>query len=530
MPNFNILLPYAIEDSRRQTRFSENMEAASILCIAETERKKKPGLFRGAIETISFLSKLCYPLWVIPWENRCLIADGMETVSNKILYYKQPYVEKFIEHLKRSTTVQELYRSTLRSHRETFSDFTSQTEISVSGLITDKEILSDISAFIKDSRTKTSSPTPELPPLLQPKIDEEGVVGIIEKILKHYSKLQSEIKGLQFAVDTVSEETNMHLGKLRQELEQMRERYEDKISSLRIEVEKKIKKLEKERTEKTEKIVTTNNKEINARTAERQKWEQELLKLEQNKKEYEKRKELRKRKNDEVGEARWDTRVRDVQNQISTVKGKIKSLSDFVNRSSKETEKTTKKLHGTYQKLIDEEERKITNLESLRDSEIEKKKKEMEELEKETLTITNKIERLIDQKRDRSSTLEEATIPWKTETLTLIQMPFYLVQYETQKKRRYRFHPPVVVRGHKGLAMKIRRIGTLLKPSRKISTLLKARSKALEKMLTSFEEKSNSDKGIQKTLNQLHPRILRLPVRIIYQETRFLIIAPRDCP
>ena len=61
--------------------------------------------------------------------------------------------------------------------------------------------------------------------------------------------------------------------------------------------------------------------------------------------------------------------------------------------------------------VIDEEERKITNLESLRDSEIEKKKKEMEELEKETLTITNKIERLIDQKRDRSSTLEEATIP-----------------------------------------------------------------------------------------------------------------------
>lgn len=497
MSDSNLILPYAVEDKGRKTRFSDAMEVAVLLCIAESERKKKAGFFRGAVETLTFLSKLHYPFWAIPWENNCLLIDGMETVSNNILYLKPPDVENFIEHLKRSTTVQELYHSTLRSHRETFSEFTSQTEIPMNGFITDKELLSDMLVFIKDSQTKMSSSAPMSTSLIQPKIDKETVVRIGEKVLEHYTKLQSEIKGLQFAIDTVSEETKIHVGKLRQELKQTREQYENRISKVTTEVEKRREELEKEQDEKIEKITTTNEKEINTRLAEKRKWEQELLRLEQNKSEYEKRKELRKRKNDEVGEARWNAKLQDVQNQISTVKGKIKALSDFINRSNKETEKTTKKLNDAYQKLVDEEEKKITDLESLRDSETAKKEKEIEELQQETLAIIDKIERLVEQKKERSSMLKEATFPWKTETPTLIHVPFYLIQYKAEKKERYRFHSPVVARRHEGLLIKIRKTfghhGTLLKP----------RSKTFKKMLTSFEEKLNSNKGVQRKLNQL---------------------------
>ncbi|MDH5447948.1 MAG: hypothetical protein OEY24_07520 [Candidatus Bathyarchaeota archaeon] len=497
MPNSNLILPYAIEDSGRKKRFSENMEVAALLGIAEAERKKKSGLFRGAAETLTFISKLYYPLWAIPWENNCLLIDGMETIANNILYFKPPNVENFIEHLKSSTTVQELYHSTLRSHQETFSDFTSQTEIPMEGYITDEELLSDMSTFIKDSRTGKNTSFPEFTSLIQPKIDEENAVRISERVMEHYNTLQSEIKGLKFAIDTVNEETEIHIGKLRQELEQTREKYEGQISNVRVEVEKRTGELEKEREEKIEKITATNEKEVNTRLEERKKWEQELLRLEQNKSEYEKRKELRKRKSDEVGEARWDARLRDVQNQISTVKGKIKALSDFINRSSKETEKTTKKLHDTYQNLVDEEEKKITDLESLRDSEIDKNEKKIEEMGRETLAITDKIERLVEQKRERSSTLKEATIPWKTETLTLIHVPFYLIQYEVEKKKRHCIRPPIVARGHEGFVVKIR------KTFRRYSTLLKPRSKVLEKLLTSFEERLGSDKKVQRKMVQL---------------------------
>ncbi len=494
----SLILPYATEDSGRKTSFSEEMEIAALFCVAEAQRKKKPGLFGGAVETLTLLSKLHYPIWAIPWETDSLLVDGMKTLSDTILYSKLPDIEAFIEHLKRSTTVQELYHSTLRSHVETFSEFTSQTEKPIKGRIADKELLSDILSFIKESRSKVDS-TAKSTSLLQSEIDRETAVKIRDGLSEHYNKLQSEMKGLQFTIKVVNEETKRHVDKLQYELKQIRERYEEEISDVRAEVGKRKGELEKERDGKVDKIATTHEEEVRSRLEERRRWEQELLKLEQDKSEFEKRKELRKRKNDEVGEARWNARLRDVQDQISTVKGKIKALSDFVNRSNKETEKAMKKLHGTYQKLIEEEESKITELEKLRDVEIDKKEKEIGELKQATLTITDKIERLIELKRERAAILKEATIAWTIETPTLIYVPFYLIRYEAEKGKRYNLRPPVIAKGRKGLAMKLR---SLVKRAN-INALMKPRSKALEKMLASFEKALQNDTMLQKNLNQL---------------------------
>jgi hypothetical protein len=496
----SVALPYAVEDSDRKARFSANMEIAAILCSAEAGRKKT-GRFGGVVESLSFIAKLHYPFWAIPCQENCLLVDGMGINSGHTLYSKPPDVEAFIEHLKRSTAVEELYHSALRSHSETFSEFISQTEIPVDGLITDKGFLSDMADFIKETHGEKTQPT-EVTQFIQPRIDKQKVVKIGQQILGHYGKLQSEIKGLRFAIDTVNEETKMHVEKLRQELDQIREKHETKISTAAAEVEKKKEELRKERDRKLDDIAVAHEKEVKARLEEKKKGEQELLRLEQNRSEYEKRKELRRRKNDEIGEARWEAKLKDVQNQISTVKGKIKTLADFINRSSKETEKTTKKLHDHCQKSMDAEEKKITDLENLRDSEIKKKEREIEDLQNETLAITEKIERLIEQKKDRISRLEEATVPWKADAAALIYVPFYLIQYEANGKERQLIRPPVAARRHEGLVMKIRKKLSLSLES-KISTLMKSRSKALERTLASFEEILNREKDPRRTVSQL---------------------------
>ena len=498
----NLVLPFAVDDGGRKKRLSEDMEVAAVLCLAEAERRKKPGILRGAVETITFLSKLHYPLWLISWETDCLVIDGMATVSNSILYFKPPDVEAFVEHLKSSATVQELYRSALRSHAETFAEFTSQAEISVEGFVTDKEFLSAILAFVKDSKEEINNSS-ELASLLHPKISAIEAVNIGEKIKQHFTKLQSEIKGLQFAKDVVNEETKMHVDKHRLELEQIRERYEEKISIVSAEVANRREELERERDEKIGKISSANEKEVTARTEEKKRWEQELLRLKQDESEYQKRKELRKRMEDEVGEARWNARLRDIQNQISTMKGKIKPLSDFINRSNKETEKTTKSLLDNYQKLIAEEEKRVTDLENLRDSEVKRQEKEIEELQQETLAISDKIEKLVDQKKERASALKEAAIQWRIEAPCLIYVPFYLSQFATGEEKRHRTYAPVVAKKHEGLVVKIRRKLRSYSLQAKIGTLLKTRSKALENMLVSYEGKLNSDKVAQRGLIQL---------------------------
>ncbi len=499
----NLVLPYATEDSSRKNRFSESMEIAALLCIAEADRKKKPGLLGGGEEALTFLSKVFYPLWLIPWENSSLLIDGMGIISDNILYFKQPDIEAFIEHLKRSTTVQELYHNALRSHIETFSEFTSQTEIPIEGLATDKQLLSDMLVFLKEEKTTTNLTSSEAASSITPKISQEKSVRIREEIQEHYNTLESEVKGLQFTISTMTEETSKHADKLRAEEKHIQERYTDEISRETARVKKKKEELEKERDEKIGKITAGHKEEIEARRREKKKWEQELLKLEQNKSEFQKRKALRKQKGDEIGETRWAVKLRDVQNQMTSVKGKIKALSDFINRNIKETEKTTKDLRATCKKRLDKEEKKIFDLENSRTLEVEKKRKQRDELEQETLGITDKIERLIDQKRERSSMLKEAAIPWKTNAPTLVHVPFYLIRYETEKERRHLVRPPAVARGHEGLAVKIRKIGSVLRPGSKMSALLKSRSKAIEKIFTDFEGKLESDREVQKAINQI---------------------------
>jgi hypothetical protein len=496
-----LILPYAVEDTNRKARFSANMEIAAILCAAEADRKKKTGLLRGTAETLTHISKLHYPFWAIPCKENCLLVDGMGINADSILYDKPPDVETFTEHLKRSTAVEELYHSALRSHSETFSEFISHTEIPVKGLITDKGFLSDMTEFIKEPGADDAQPA-EATQLLQPQIDKDQVAKIGQQILDHYWKLQSEMKGLRFAIDALTQETKIHVDKLRQELDQIREKHETKISTTATEVEKKKGELREQRDSKLEEIAALHEKEVNARLQEKKRWEQELSGLEQNRSEYEKRKEMRKRKNDEIGVARWDARLKDVQNQISTVKGKVKTISQFITRSNKETEKTTKTLHDHCQKSMDAEERRITDLENLRDAEVKKKEKEIEDLQNETLAIADKIERLIEQKEDRASRLEEAVMHWKADTIALICVPFYLIQYEADGKGRALIRPPVTVRHHDGLVMKIRKKLSYNLES-KISTLMKSRSKAVEKTLASLEKMLNQKKRARKIVSQL---------------------------
>ncbi len=482
---------------------SDDIEVAAVLCLAEAQRKKKPGLFgSSAAEIVAYLSKLYYPIWAVPYESSCLLVDGMNNCRQSILYFKPPDVEAFVEHLQRSSTVQESYHSALRSHHETFSDFLSQTEISISGLITEEKLLSDIVDFVSKSRKETDGAI-QPKSLVTPQIQEKDAIEICRKVTRHIQELESEIKGLEFAKTTVDTETKRHVNKLQTEEKHLRQEYELKISDVKAEVEKAKEKLEKERDEKIQKIVALHDKEVDSRLVEKRKWDRKLLRIEQDKSEYEKRKDLRKQKGDEIGEARWSTRLRDARDKASTAKGKIKALSDFIQRTNRETEKTKRSLHDTYQKLIDEEGRRLTELERTRDSELMKKERYIDELQAEKLAIVDKIERLAAEKRERAAIVKQSSIRWNPQTTTLLHLPFYLIKYETGEKQRYRFIPPVVTRENMGVLMRIQKRLRSYKLQSKINTLLKPRSKNLQKLITSLDAKMTEVNETQRQMDNI---------------------------
>ncbi|RLI46356.1 hypothetical protein DRO69_03250 [Candidatus Bathyarchaeota archaeon] len=494
MTNSSITLPYVVEDDERKKLFTQNMETAAMLCLAEAKRKK-PHILGTSQEKLSFISKLHYPLWAIPWDNNSIIVDGLEIFSHAITYMKPPDVKLFVEDLQRSRTIRAFFRSILKKHAKTFEDFIDATQISIDAIVANKETLTTIQQYITQGLTYKKSATAPIA-IIPPKLDEKLALERAEKLLDTWRLIQSEIKGLQYAINVLSEETKHHEQKIASEVEQIKETFEKKLSHIKSEVDKKIEKLTTERNAKTKRIFKASEKELKVALKEKERYEQKLEKLERDKRVYQKRKQIRKRKGDEAGVTYWEHKIKVCKNKISEVKGKLKVLSRFIENTRKQGELGIKKLNDSYQEMIVRERKKVSDIEALRDSQIKMTQKEIEELKSETSAITNLIEQLIEQKRLHASQLKNLTIPWKPEKVTLINVPFYVFRYETEKKSRYHMHPPVVAMGYEGIIRKIQKVIWSFSLESRIKLLLHPRSEALEKMFTSmFAEKIRKDKA-----------------------------------
>ncbi len=154
--------------------------------------------------------------------------------------------------------------------------------------------------------------------------------------------------------------------------------------------------------------------------------------------------------------------------------------------------------------MIARERKRISDLETLRDSQIEMAKKEAEELVSEASSITNLIEQLIEQKKLHASQLKEITIPWRPEGVTLINMPFYVFRYETEEKSRYHVHPPVVAMGYEGIIRRIQKTIWSFSLESRIKLLLRPGSRAFEELFTSiFAEPVQEDETLGKAIYEM---------------------------
>jgi len=481
--------------------FSNDMELAAMICVAETERKRSQ--VPSYASDFTFVSKLYYPLWAIPRESNCFLLDGMKITAGTILLLESPDPEVLVDNLKRNTKDQDQYFSTLRSESETFAGFLSRRQVSFAGYIADKEMLSDIVDFLKDMKAVPDSSASQSSSFIQPKIDNENAVRTADEILGHYDRLQSEIKGLRYGMEMVNQETKVHVSKLQQELQEIQEDFNQRMVDLSKRIEEKTTELGNERDSEIERITMKKNRKIDEVLAEKRGLERELLRLEQDKNEYEKRKALRKSKKDKPGEARWEVRLKHAKKQISRTKGKQKSLSNLIMKTEKGTDKATKKLSDDYRKLVDREKMKIVDLEKSRDLRMKEKNEEVAELQRNTLALTRNIEALIEQINVVVSRIEEGTIPWETETPTLIGIPLYIICHKVGNENRYLLFSPAIAQEYRGLMMRISATLGVSSLESRINSLLKPRSKNIERLFSSLRKELGKDRELEATVNQI---------------------------
>jgi len=501
MPAESLILPFAPPDEERKEPFSPNMETIAILALADANRKKTM-IIDLLPEKIMFISKLHYPLWIVPWENRSLLIDGMQISSSNIGYLALPEIEPFLESIERGKSDRTQFFNALNQHEQTFTSFSETRNIQCDSVITNRPFLAEIDEYIHETLTEKAD-TPDKLVLLPPRLDAEAAGGSVSGFLDLHIKLQSDIKGLEYVSQILNQEAKLHQEKINREIELANKAFNRTVEAIRPSVEKNVDRLRKEQDAKTERINKTARTRLNAKLREKERRQRELQKLELKRAECKRRLNARRNRGDKSGTARLELSLRSCENQLANAKARLENSSREVEIVQRQNLEEIGALRFHYQTLIDGETRKIIGIETKRESMMEAKKSEQGRLRLVTARITGQIEQMVEERKGHLTELQELTIAWQPEKATLVAMPFYLIRYFLPKQQRYGVLAPFKAQSPEGIVKKIeKKLLSFSLPAR-IQLLLEPRSKAIGKMLDSCLEAVQNDKTLGNELAEL---------------------------
>lgn len=501
MSSASSALPFAVISTEPRKEFSPAMEVAALLFWAEEKRRQRRFLDSTEKELVS-LSKLHYPLWAVPWEDASLIVDGLGLLSSTIAFQTLPDIIEFIDDIDRGTSIRERFHDALAKHEKTFGELAKIVQIKVNGLVSNDELLSALHSYIKQTAQLKQAGN-YAPLLVPPKLDREAAVKRGKRISQLQKQILSEVRGLEYASGLLGQTVRFHEEMILREADLIRESYEAEINELRPVVEKKVDQLLKELDARVSKMNRLVNSELEQTEKERQKRERELQRLELNIADYQRRRDIRKRKHDSAGEARWKHRIRIEETKIEEAKARMRALTEFIEKTRAQNQADIEKLKQGYQWLVDQERRKILDVELQRDSIVAGKQKEIDRIKDLTGSIMKEIEELVQRKREQETRLKKLAMAWSLDEATLICVPFYLAHYKAEDKTEFHVLPPSIVTRKQGIVRTLQKTLRSLGSSSRTALPLKPRSKTLSKMLDSvIVGKMESDEAFRHSLHE----------------------------
>ena len=501
MPTESFILPFTVPAEDRKKAFSPNMETTAILTLAEANRKR-PMVVDVFPEKIMFISKLHYPLWIVPWENRSLLVDGLQISLSNVSYMVLPDIEAFLNHVERGKSDRPQFFNALNKHEQTFASFTETQNIQFSSIITDKTLLAAVEQYVKETTTAKAD-TSENIVLFPPKLDREAAEKSVLEFLDFYGNLQSDIRGLEYSSQILNRSAKLHQEKINREIELSNKAFNTEVEAIRPSVEKNVEKLQKEQDAKTEKMNKRARTQLNAKLRERERLQREFQRLELKRSDCRRRLDIRRSRRNRTGIARLEQSLQSCQNGLEDAKERLTNSSRETERVQGQNLEEANALRYQYQALIDSERRRIIDIETSRESTVEAKKSEELRLRSVTARITGQIEQMAEQRKLHLAGLWELTIKWQPEKATLLAIPFYLTAYFALNKQRYTVFAPFRAQSSEGIVKKIeKKLLSFSLPAR-IQLLLQPRAKAFDRMFDSCFETMQTDKTLCSKLEEL---------------------------
>jgi hypothetical protein len=475
-----LVLPFAVSAPDRNEAFSVEAEKAALFCLAELERGKGGGIVaKQPPEKITFIAKVAYPLWLFPFDKVDLLFDGLNETSHTLSHSTIQDIRAFIDGMGRSSSSRETYMAFLSDNANYFRPSDKQTVMVTEGLMADPGFLEDFSSYFSEAKTFDTLPSEMV--ALPPTLDEASVIAGIHELEELKAKLVEEVKNLDRSMKLLNATTKGFTKTIQAEIKEVKDKFNVELEKHRGPVEEEVGEI---RLKGDEEIIVVSRRS-----------EKELLHLQREKTKREKTRdqltgkiarceaEMKSHagKKDKAGERRWKEERGKHKKERSQVDSEIKKLERDLKEAEEKKGEELFRLRSEVDAKTQEATKELVEIESSRDAKVQMLTQEMEKMETQTAIINKQIDQSIRQREASIEAFEKLGLSYGNSGQSLVYMPFYLVGFQSESRRRYVHYPPSCVNNVKLLVKLKGALGMA-----KVKQLLRPRSEATASFLNRF--------------------------------------------
>ena len=496
-PVKTFILPFSVLSEDRKEPFTPEVEAAAAYVLAELERKGGGLLIKQPEEKLVSITRVGYPLWVVPKGETTFVFDGLNRSTYTLPYLEMPQVNVLMDDFERNSKTRETYRVFLSNHVNYFQQPTKK-ELTVNGLIANKDFLSEIDFYRKEA-SEATGPLPNSA-LLSPAIEESAITSKINELTSFYAFFKEETEKLQHLIRSVNKAASHYITELQYAAEAVREEADAKIRAQEELINPKVTSLNHEYNNKITNLTKSFEKEHLPLKKQKAKLQKEIETAKARIERYNKEVKDQAQKHHSYSERKWKEKQKQTKKELSTLEKDLKrtekTLKALEDRQSLETFKLKSELDAK----IKQERQPILDIEAFRDAKIHLYRHETEELKKQAQPVVEALTRIAKLREGFMANFEPLGVRAdpKLKGAALFYVPFYLACYRAALAKRYFIVSPSTA-GKLGFSAKLK--GALGRS--KIKDLLVPRFKAISALTENVLVLAQQDDRFEAQIEEL---------------------------
>jgi hypothetical protein len=443
-PIKRFMLPFSTEKSREP--FSSEVEAAAVFAFAEFERNKGGGLIlKQPEENLVILSKIGFPLWLLPKNDATIVFDGLENFCYSISYTKMPSAQGFLESLDANSKQKENYVAFLSDNDRYFQRSLKENKINLRGLIADPEFKSQLSVYRKQAQEVTDQTVANLA-LLTPLLEEATINSTLNELEKLQSSLREDAGKLPDILQFINRATSQYITEIDFASEAVKEEADAKIKAQEEIVNPQIAKLNSEYKHKIKNVTANFDREIENLHKLRAKTQKLIQSDEEKNKQYQREAKAQAQKKHAIYERHWKEKSREMGKELSGLRKELKTVEKNIKILNRQKISEVSKLNLELDTEVKLARQPLIVLAAARDAKMQIFKQEKEKLMRLEKPVVKGIYRNIQLREKIASNFEMVGLKDRQfKGSALLYIPFYLVCFEAEHRRRYLIVSPSTI-------------------------------------------------------------------------------------